>query len=131
MNSLQSKQAKITIDEIKQSFELCLITLERLPIRSIRSYTHYWPDHLYSQREIAWAESRQLKIPALPEDVTQAEQALHWITWVDETQRHLIWMRAEGIPWRRIEGLICLPRTTAQRQYDKALLKIQQQHENN
>ena len=42
-------------------------------------------------------------------------ETMHWIGWLEEEQRHLVWMRAEGRGWRVISQRFGCDRTTAWR----------------
>jgi Domain of unknown function (DUF6362) len=39
-------------------------------------------------------------------------------------ERRLVWLRAEGLPWKRITGRLGIGRTTAWQRWTIALLKI-------
>ena len=52
------------------------------------------------------------------------EETLEWLSWLDVEERRLIWLRAEGLPWKRITHRLAIRRTTAWQRWTIALLKI-------
>jgi predicted DNA-binding protein (UPF0251 family) len=49
---------------------------------------------------------------------------MRWVLWLDEPQRHLVWMRAEEWEWQDIARRFGCDRTTAWRRWQKALAKV-------
>ena len=56
-----------------------------------------------------------------PAAIDRMVETMHWVGWLDEEQRHLVWMRAEGRGWRTISQRFGCDRTTAWRRWRKAL----------
>ena len=46
---------------------------------------------------------------------------MHWVQWLDEEQRHLVWMRAKRYGWRDITSRFACDRSTAWRRWQAAL----------
>jgi hypothetical protein len=44
--------------------------------------------------------------------------------WLEAEERRLVWLRAEGVPWKRITRRLGVGRTTAWQRWTIALLKI-------
>ena len=44
--------------------------------------------------------------------------------WLEPDERRLVWLRAEGMPWKRITHRLGIGRTTAWQRWTMALLKI-------
>ena len=44
--------------------------------------------------------------------------------WLEPEERRLVWLRAEGLPWKRITHRLGIGRTTAWQRWTMALLKI-------
>src|SRR5918996_1489091 len=38
---------------------------------------------------------------AMPEAIDCMDEALRWLTWLELEERRLVWLRAEGMPWKR------------------------------
>ena len=39
---------------------------------------------------------------AAPEAIDRMDEAFRWLCWLDPDVRELVWVRAEGLPWKRI-----------------------------
>lgn len=109
---------------VAQRFKECYETLQRLPGGVNLGCRSFWPDIRYEARELARQEQRPAKLRATPEQITRAEQTLEWIKLVSQGSRELIWMRAEGRPWRVIASITGIPKTTVQRYWVQALVNI-------
>jgi hypothetical protein len=48
-------------------------------------------------------------------------ETMRWVLWLEEEERHLVWMRAEHHRWRDICARFGCDRTTAWRRWQKAL----------
>ena len=59
-----------------------------------------------------------------PEAIDRMDEALRWLCWLDDEERRLVWLRAEGLPWKRITHRLAIGRTTAWQRWTTALLKI-------
>jgi hypothetical protein len=60
----------------------------------------------------------------MPEAIDRMDEALSWLTWLEPEERRLVWLRTEGLPWKRITHRLALGRTTAWQRWTAALLKI-------
>jgi Domain of unknown function (DUF6362) len=61
---------------------------------------------------------------AAPEAIDRMDEALGWLMWLEPEERRLVWLRAEGVPWKRITHWLGIGRTTAWQRWTTALLKI-------
>jgi hypothetical protein len=59
-----------------------------------------------------------------PEAIDRMDEALDWLCWLDPEERRIVWLRAEGLPWKRIIHRLGVGRTTAWQRWTMALLKI-------
>ena len=39
---------------------------------------------------------------ASPEAIDRMDEVLGWLCWLEPEERRLVWLRAEGLPWKRI-----------------------------
>ena len=61
---------------------------------------------------------------AMPDAIDRMDEALGWLCWLDVAERQLVWLRAEGLPWKWITRRLGMGRTTAWQRWTIALLKI-------
>jgi len=120
-----------TIELVAQRFEEGVITLRKLPDEPRLGYVNYWPEILRDKNEIARQAFTPIRLSATPRQITQMEETLTWITWLNHGERNLIWLRAYRTPWREIARITGFPRTSAQRYWEKALHKIAQRLQQN
>lgn len=59
-----------------------------------------------------------------PEAIDRMDEALVWLAWLEPEERHLVWLRAEGLPWKRITHRLGIGRTTGWQRWTVALHKI-------
>ena len=95
--------------------------LARLPdTRVPRGFYSLWP--LASDSTAEPARARPAAAP--PEAIDRMDEALRWLGWLDADERPLVWLRAVGLPWKRITYRLGIGRTTAWQRWTIALLKI-------
>jgi hypothetical protein len=92
--------------------------LARLPEERARGFYDLWPGLV--------GESCRCDRPAAaaPELIDQMDEALGWLMWLDPEERRLVWLRADGMPWKGITRRLGIGRTTAWQRWTIALLKI-------
>jgi hypothetical protein len=59
-----------------------------------------------------------------PEAIDRMDRALRWLCWLEPEERRLVWLRAHGLPWKRITHRLGIGRTTAWQRWTMALHKI-------
>jgi hypothetical protein len=93
-------------------------TLARLPDERARGLYDLWP-------KLIGAPGRHARpAAAAPEAIHRMDEALGWLMWLDPEERQLLWLRAEGLPWKWITRQLGIGRTTAWQRWSTALLKI-------
>ncbi|MHA1540049.1 MAG: DUF6362 family protein [Alphaproteobacteria bacterium] len=98
-----TEEIKWTEEIIKTWLEDAVRTLRRLPPVRVQGHKSNWPDILYTEMEKVQMGHKPIKWPASAADISRMEMALEWIQWIDEAdERHLLWKRAERLPWKVI-----------------------------
>jgi hypothetical protein len=92
--------------------------LARLPDAKMRGYYGPW--------RILVGGTNRGPSPAAPapEAIDRMDEALRWLCWLEPEERQLVWLRAEGMPWKWITHRLGIGRTTAWQRWTMALLKI-------
>jgi hypothetical protein len=93
--------------------------LARLPEERVREFYDLWP-RIVMERSEPWTRPAA----AAPEAIDRMDEALGWLCWLEPEERRLVWLRAEGLPWKRITYRLGIGRTTAWQRWTIALLKI-------
>ena len=99
-------------------------TLGRLPDGRGGGYARVWPPTVRGSRESIGSHALARPIPPSPEAIDRLDEVLRWLCWLEPEERRLVWLRAEGLPWKRITYRLGIGRTTAWQRWTMALLKI-------
>ena len=110
-----------TLDLVAERFREAAETAHRLPPVRVQGYFNVWPAIKREAQEIYTDPDRVLRFPPTPEAIDRMEETLRWVLWLEEQQRHLVWMRAEEWEWKDIGRRFGCDRTTAWRRWRKAL----------
>jgi hypothetical protein len=96
--------------------------LDRLPEPRGRGFYSLWP----LTPEVPDGDGgRPRPATAAPEAIDRMDETLQWlICWLEPEERRIVWLRAEGLPWKRITHRLEIGRTTAWQRWTIALLKI-------
>ncbi len=114
--------AEWTIEDVAARFEDAVTTGRRLPPARVQGYFNTWPPILRQQWEVFAAEDPVYRpLPPSPEAVDRMLETMRWMQWLEEEQRHLVWMRAKRYGWRDITIRFACDRTTAWRRWQRAL----------
>lgn len=114
--------AEWTVDDVPARFEAAADTAQGLPPVRVQGYFNVWPAIVRDQWEAFAADDPVYRpFPPSPEAIDQMLETMEWVLWLEEEQRHLIWMRAQHFGWRDIAIRFACDRSTAWRHWQKAL----------
>jgi len=99
-------------------------TLARLPACCGGGYSSTWPEIVRGHGEAFGPDASARPIPPSPEAIDRTDEALGWLCWLQPEERRIVWLRAEGLPWKRITYRLGIGRTTAWQRWTLALLKV-------
>ena len=95
--------------------------LDRLPEPKVRGLYSLWP----LMPNVAAGDGARTRLGApAPEAIDRMDETLRWLAWLEPAERRLVWLRAAGLPWKRITHRLGIGRTTAWQRWTLALLKI-------
>jgi hypothetical protein len=105
-------------EAVAEHLEEALDVLARLPEERVCGMYDVWP-------KLVGEPCRQSRpAAAAPEAIDRMDEALGWLMWLDPEERQLVWLRAEGLPWKWITRRLGIGRTTAWQRWTTALIKI-------
>ena len=107
-----------TPELVAERLEEAVDVLSRLPEDKVRGLYDLWPRLVG-----AICAGAHPLLPA-SEAIDRMDEAMGWLCWLDREERRLVWLRAEGLPWKRITNQFGIGRTTAWKRWTIALLKI-------
>ena len=109
------------LEQIAARFQEAARTAHRLPPVRVQGYFNTWPAIRREPWETYAEEPRHYRFPPEPAAIDRMVETMHWVGWLDEEQRHLVWMKAEERGWRTISRRFGCDRTTACRRWRRAL----------
>jgi hypothetical protein len=105
-------------EAVARRLEEAVDALARLPQERVCGFYDLWP-------KLVGEPCRHTRLAAAaPEAIDRMDEALRWLLWLEPEERRLVWLRAEGVPWKRITHWLGIGRTTAWQRWTTALLKI-------
>lgn len=110
---------------IKVWIEEAADTLRRLPRGYVKPRVTYWPDvvqsgiHSFGSAKF----SNRLAAPS-PRSIDRMERVLGWLFHCDDDSRRIVWARACGIPWRRLEDIDGRSHVTLRKVVDRGIADI-------
>ena len=105
-------------EAVARRLEEAADVLARLPDERVRGLYDLWPRLLGEPCRSARPAA------AAPEAIDRMDEALGWLLWLETGERQLVWLRAEGLPWKWITRRLGISRTTAWQRWTTALRKI-------
>ena len=111
-----SSVAEWTTEEVAARFAEAAETGRRLPRVSVQGYFNVWPAFAREVWESYPDDGARLpSLPPTPQAIDRMLETMRWVLWLEEGQRHLVWMRAKDIDWKVIARRLGCHRTTAWR----------------
>jgi hypothetical protein len=113
-----------TLRLVAERLEGAADVLDRLPPERHRTRHSSWPRVIPPADAIVRSGERSRTPAPSAEAIDRMDEALGWLGWLEPDERRIVWMRAEGLPWKRITHRLGIGRTTAWHRWTTALLKI-------
>jgi hypothetical protein len=113
-----------TADCVADLFEEAFRTLRKLPPVKAQGYFSAWPEYFHSFADQVGQEPRLRRPKPGPRQITEAEEVLMWLRWLEKDDARIVWLRANRTPWKKIGWELGLSRPAANRhwQYGIALI---------
>jgi len=112
---------KMSRKEVLERFEEAVIVSKRLPPVIRKRYKAAWPDIVYSPLEILQQDKLPIRLLPTAEQLTRLDEVLSWIPLLTETERKLIWYKAQRERWRDICGKLGISKSSANEKLNRAL----------
>lgn len=98
---------RLTEEVVRAALAEAADTLRRLPPAVRRPRLSSWPEVVRDTAEaLASADGGPRRRPApTPGAIDRLDRTLGWLLACDGEARRLVWARACGVPWRRLEDL--------------------------
>ena len=91
----------------------------------MRGYFSTWPEIQRRFGDLVGAEPVPMRRPLpSPAAISRMEEAITWNRFLERDDAHLMWARAEGMPWKHLCHRFGISRPTATRRWEYALCVI-------
>lgn len=109
---------------VEDRLESAADVFRSLPDVKPQGYFSAWPEYLHSFADQVSQEPRMRRPRPSPRQITEAEEAMLWLRWLEKDDARIVWLRANRTPWKKIGWAIGLSRPAANRhwQYGIALI---------
>ena len=116
--------AEWTTTQVQDRLELAAGVMRQLPGVKPQGYFNAWPDYIHSFADKVGQEAQPMRPRPGARQITEAEEALLWLRWLEPEDARLVWLRVNGKPWKGICWEFGLSRTSATKrcQYGLALI---------
>ena len=113
-----------TMARVQDRLELAADVFRSLPGVKPQGYFNAWPEYFHSFGDQVGQEPRMRRPLPSPRMITEAEEALLWLRWVEQEIAQILWARANRLPWKGICHAQGISRPAATRRHDYGLAVI-------
>lgn len=94
-----------TADPVPALLREAADTLRRLPRAVARPRLSSWPAVVRDSAAVLVGAETGRRAPPPPQAIDRMDRTLGWLLSCDDEARRLVWARATGVSWRRLEDL--------------------------
>jgi hypothetical protein len=109
---------------VADRLELAAEVMKSLPPVRPQGYVCAWPEYVSTFADQVGQEPRMKKPLPSPRMITEADESLLWLRWLDKDIGQILWARANRNPWKRITWHHGISRSAANRRYEYGLAVI-------
>lgn len=109
---------------VADRLELAADVMRSLPSVRPQGYVSTWPDYVSSFGDQVEQEARLRKPLPSPRMITQADEAMLWLRWVDKDIGEILWARANRRAWKAVCWGQGISRSAANRRHEFGLAVI-------
>ena len=113
-----------TTVRVQDRLELAANVFAQLPAVRPQVFFNAWPDYRHSFADQVGQEPRVRRPRPSPRMITEAEEALLWLRWLEKDDARIVWLRANNVEWKRISWEVGLSRPAANRHHEYGIALI-------
>jgi len=119
------KKTKLAVTDVADRIEQAAHTLRRLPKVAVQGYFSAWPPIVHeAMQAYGWENVRVQPGPPSARHISEMDEALRWLMWLERDEVRIVWLRACGIRWKNIGRLLGWSVRKMQYDWHVALFKI-------
>lgn len=100
---------------VEERLECAAEVMRALPGVKPQGFFSAWPEYLHTRAEKARQEPEERRPRPSPRAITEAEEAMRWLRWLEPELGKLVWARVSGTEWKPICWQFGISRATAHR----------------
>jgi len=113
-----------TTAQVQDRLESAADVFRALPGVKPQGHFNAWPEYVHSFADKVGQQPRMRRPLPGPRQITEAEEALLWLRWLERDDARIVWLRAERTPWKPICWEMGLSRTAATKRWQFGLAVI-------
>lgn len=113
-----------TTTQVQDRLELAADVFRSLPDVKPQGYFNTWPDYFHSFADQVGQDPQMRRPRPSPRQISQAEEAMLWLRWLEKDDARLVWLRANRTPWKPICWELGISRATANRRWQYGIAVI-------
>ena len=113
-----------TMGRVQERLESAADVFAQLPGVKPQGYFNAWPEYFHGFADQVGQEPQMARPRPSPRQITEAEEALLWLRWLEKDDARIVWLRANRKPWKKITWEIGLSRPAANRHWQYGLAVI-------
>ena len=102
-----------TTAQVQDRLELAAGVMRQMPGVMPQGFFNAWPEYFHSFADKVGQEPQMRRPRPSPRQITEAEEAMLWLRWLEPEDGRLVWARADGMAWKPICWQFGLSRTAA------------------
>lgn len=110
--------------QVQDRLELAAGVMRQMPGVMPQGFFNAWPEYFHSFADKVGQEPQMRRPRPSPRQITQAEEAMLWLRWLEKDDARLVWLRANGTPWKPICWQLGISRATANRRWQYGIAVI-------
>jgi hypothetical protein len=113
-----------TTTQVQDRLELAAGVMRQMPGVRPQGFFNAWPEYFHTFADQVGQEPRMRRPRPSPRQITEAEEAMLWLRWLELDDARLVWARADGTAWKPICWQFGLSRTAATKRWQYGLAVI-------
>lgn len=113
-----------TTERVQDRLELAADVFRQLPSVKPQGYFNAWPEYFHTFGDKVGQEPRMRRPRPGPREISEAEEALLWLRWLEKDDARIVWLRANGRQWKPICWELGISRATANRRWQYGIAVI-------
>lgn len=109
---------------VQDRLELAAGVMRQMPGVMPQGYFNAWPEYVHSFADKVGQEPRMRRPLPSPRMISEAEEAMLWLRWLEKDDARIVWLRANRTQWKAICWELGISRATANRRCQYAIAVI-------